>query len=290
MTKEPNDYTIQNRETINKLIDELTLFDDDFMRRVFDKNREAVELVLNIILNKRLHILSVKAQYNMNSRIVDGHNITLDVHAVDEVRNEMDIEVQCASDGAHERRARYHSSLMDSGMLKKGQDFKELKDSYIIFIYRHDKFREGLPVYHVDRYVNETHNPFKDGSHIIYVNGSYRGNDPIGLLINDFHQTNPDMMHYDALADGARYFKESKEGRKIMCEAVEKYGDEREKRGHEAGQKAGQKIGEKKGVNSANLNAVKNLMVNMKLTLDQALDTLGLQGKERSAVLKQLLK
>ena len=28
----------------------------------------------------------------------------------------------------------------------------------------------------------------------------------------------------------------------------------------------------------------------MKLTLDQALDTLGLQGKERSAVLKQLLK
>ena len=98
------------------------------------------------------------------------------------------------------------------------------------------------------------------------------------------------MMHYDALADGAGYFKKNKEGRRIMCEAVEKYGDERERRGHEAGQKAGQKIGERKGATSANLNAVKNLMVNMKLTLDQALDTLGLQGKERCAVLKQLLK
>ena len=79
-----------------------------------------------------------------------------------------------------------------------------------------------------------------------------------------------------------------------MCEAVEKYGDERERRGHEAGQKIGEKIGRKigetKGINTANLNGVKNLMVNMKLTLDQALDTLGLQGKERSAVLKQLLK
>ena len=106
------------------------------------------------------------------------------------------------------------------------------------------------------------------------------------------------MMHYNALADGAKYFKKSKKGRKIMCEAVEKYGDERERLGYEAGQKIGIKIGrkigekkaERKGANSANLNAVKNLMVNMKLTLDQALDTLGLQGKERSAVLKQLLK
>ena len=290
MTKEQNNYTIHNRDTINRLIDELTLFDDDFMRRVFDKNRAAVGLVLNIILNKKLRILNVRAQYNMNSRIVDGHNVTLDIHAVDEERNEMDIEVQCASGGAHERRARYHSSLMDSGMLKKGQDFRELKDSYVIFIYKHDKFREGLPIYHVDRYVSETHKPFKDGSHIIYVNGNYRGDDPIGLLIKDFHQTDPDMMHYDALADGAKYFKKSKEGRKIMCEAVEKYGDERERHGHEAGQKAGQKIGERKGATSANLNAVKNLMVNMKLTLDQALDTLGLQGKERSAVLKQMLK
>ena len=270
MTKEQNNYTIHNRDTINRLIDELTLFDDDFMRRVFDKNREAVGLVLNIILNKKLRILSVRAQYNMNSRIVDGHNVTLDIHAVDEERNEMDIEVQCASGGAHERRARYHSSLMDSGMLKKGQDFKELKDSYVIFIYKHDKFREGLPIYHVDRYVGETHKPFKDGSHIIYVNGNYTGDDPIGLLIKDFHQTDPDMMHYDALADGARYFKESKEGRKIMCEAVEKYGDER--------------------ATVANTNAVRNLILKMNLTIEQALDTLDIQGEERNIIRKQLQK
>ena len=82
------------------------------------------------------------------------------------------------------------------------------------------------------------------------------------------------MMHYDALADGAGYFKKNKEGRRIMCEAVEKYGDERELHGSV----------------SANANAVRNLMLNLKLSIDQALDMLGLQGEERNAVLKQLLK
>ena len=43
---------------------------------------------------------------------------------------EIDIEVQGNAEGAHVRRARYHSSVVDSRMLKEGQKFKELKDSY----------------------------------------------------------------------------------------------------------------------------------------------------------------
>ena len=57
------------------------------------------------------------------------------------------------------------------------------------------------------RHVDETHKPFIDGSHIIYMYGTYAGNDTIRLLMKDFHRTVPDMMHYDALADGAEYFK-----------------------------------------------------------------------------------
>ena len=37
-----------NEERINKIIDELTLFDDDLMSRVFDKNIEATEYVLHL--------------------------------------------------------------------------------------------------------------------------------------------------------------------------------------------------------------------------------------------------
>ena len=66
-----------------------------------------------------------------------------------------DIEVQVNSEGGHVRRARFHSSMTDARMLREGQDFKELKDSYVIFIYDHDKFRKGLPFYHIQRRVDE---------------------------------------------------------------------------------------------------------------------------------------
>ncbi len=155
-----------------------------------------------------------------------GRDITLDVHAIDSHGKEIDIEVQGDARGAVVERARFHSSMIDARMLKEGQEFKELKDSYVIFIYKKDKFREGRPLYHIDRYVRETGKPFEDGSHIIYVNGSYSGEGEIARLMEDFHQKDSENMHFTALADGVKHFKETEKGRETMCEAVEKYAEE----------------------------------------------------------------
>jgi len=46
MAEDKNSKVTQNQDRINKLIDGLTLFDDDLMSRVFDKNIEATELLL----------------------------------------------------------------------------------------------------------------------------------------------------------------------------------------------------------------------------------------------------
>ena len=102
------------------------------------------------------------------------------------------------------------------------------------------------------------------------MNGNYKGNDEIGQLMKDFHQTDPENMHYDALAQGVKHFKETEEGREIMCEAVEKYGDER--------------------AIKAKIVSVQNLMKNTKFTLEQALNALGIQGDERELITKQLQK
>lgn len=53
MAEDKNSGVIQNQDRINKLIDGLTLFDDDLMSRVFDKNIEATELLLRIILERK---------------------------------------------------------------------------------------------------------------------------------------------------------------------------------------------------------------------------------------------
>ena len=60
-----------------------------------------------------------------------------------------------------------------------------------------------------------------DEEHILYVNGEYRDETPIGKLMHDFSCTVPDDMYYDELAERVRFFKESKEGVAIMCRAME---------------------------------------------------------------------
>ena len=169
-------------------------------------------------------------------------------------------------------------------LLKEGQAFKELKDSYVIFIYKHDKFRKGLPLYHIDRYVRETNELFEDGSHIIYVNGNYKGDDEIGKLMKDFHQQDPDNMYYDALAQGVKHFKETEKGRDQMCEAVENYAKEYAKRHAEEYAKEYAKEYEIKG----KIAIVQNVMESMGMSLEQALDISKIQGEERELIVEEL--
>ena len=272
MAQKKNKNFKQDNTAVNKLVDGLTLFDDDLMSRVFDKNIEATELILRIILERDIKVIRVDGQDELKNHEVGGRNITLDVHALEENGEEIDIEVQGNAAGANVKRARYHSSMLDSRMLRERQDFKKIKNSYVIFIYRHDKYKKGLPLYHIDRYVKETGELFADGSHIIYVNGSYKGNDEIGRLMADFHQTNSEHMHYMTLAQSVKHYKETEEGRGQMCEAVEKYAKEYAKE---------YAINEK-------VISVQNLMENMKLTLEQALDAMGIQGDERTMIAERL--
>ena len=83
------------------------------------------------------------------------------------------------------------------------------------------------PIYPVERYVTIGDNQvlFGDGSHILYVNGKYRGNDEIGKLMHDFSCTNPDDMNYEALAKKAGYYKQDEEGVATMCKIMEVIAD-----------------------------------------------------------------
>ncbi len=84
----------------------------------------------------------------------------------------------------------------------------------MIFITENDVMQGNQPIYTVERYVTIRKKKvlFGDGSHIIYVNGTYRGNDKVGKLMHDFSCTNPDDMNFEALAKRARYFKQDEKG------------------------------------------------------------------------------
>lgn len=194
--------------------------DDDFMSKVFDKNIEATQLLLNIILQRTdITVTSVIAQREFKTTI--GHSVRFDVFAKDENGKSYDIEIQRSDKGATPQRARYNSAVLDSHLLKTGEDYNKLNESYIIFITENDVLNQGLPLYKIERTINQTSVLFGDGSHIIFVNGQYKGNDSIGKLMHDFRCKDAEEMNYSVLADKVRYFKTDEGGSNAMCKMME---------------------------------------------------------------------
>jgi predicted transposase/invertase (TIGR01784 family) len=198
------------------------------MSLVFDRNIEATEFLLNTIFERDdLKVIEVIGQREYKNPVVGGRCITIDIYAVDSEGKIYDIEVQRADSGAIPQRARFHSAMVDTRMLKEKQKFKEIEDSYIIFITQNDVLGEGLPLYHVERVITENNSFFEDGSHIIYVNGAYKNDDtPIGKLVHDFGCVRSADMYCDTLKKQVHYFKETEGGREIVCQIVENYAEE----------------------------------------------------------------
>ncbi len=112
--------------------------DDDFMRCLFKDNIPLAELVLRIITDKKdLIITDCETQKDMK-RLAGARSICLDAYGTDSAGKKYDLEVQRQDKGADPHRARYHSSVLDIENLHSGQEFKELPDSYIIFIIEKD--------------------------------------------------------------------------------------------------------------------------------------------------------
>ena len=264
-----NQKQLERQETL-EAIGKLNLLDDNLMTLVFDRNIEATELLLNVILQRNdLKVLEVVAQREYKNPMPGGRFITIDIYAKDGKDKVYDIEVQRASAGADVHRARFHSSMIDTKMLKAGQEFNEIHDSYVIFITAGDVMGAGCSLYHIDRVIKETGAYFGDGSHIIYVNGSYKDDsDPVGKLMHDFRCLSSVDMFYPALAKQVRYFKETEGGQEIMCQVFEELAEKR----------ADEKVLAEKA------KLVKNLMETMRLTAEQAMEAMKISETDKEVL------
>ena len=209
----------QHQEDLQRLRG-FRLLDDDFLTKCFEGDPQYIQLVLRIVLEMPdLEVVDVRTQIFVENML--NRSVRLDVLATDRAGRKMNVEIQRADKGAGRKRARYNSSMMDANLLQKGADFDTLPEIYVVFITEHDVIGKGKPLYRIGRYIFDTGERFDDGSHILYVNGEYRDETPIGKLMHDFSCTDPADMYYGELADRVRFFKESKEGVAIMCRVME---------------------------------------------------------------------
>lgn len=239
------------------------LMDDEFMTACFDGDIRSVQLILRIILCKEdLKVEDVRVQYLVKN--LQRRSVKLDIFATDSEGRKFDIEIQRADKGAGFKRARYNSSLIDAKVLEPGNDFENLPETYVIFITENDVIGKGEPLYHINRYIEETKGIFDDKAHIIYVNGSYRGDTPLGHLMEDFHCTDPSKMYYNELKERVRYFKETKEGTATMGRISDELREE------------GKQVGD-----AARLTkSIEQIMKNLSLDLTEACRALGITPEE----------
>lgn len=201
-------------------INKFTLMDDTFMTQVFSGDLECTEELLKIIL-KRDDLTVTKSVTQLTIGNLFGRSVRLDIYANDSDGKQYDIEVQQDDSGAVPQRARLNSALFDTRLTTSGKKYTEMPETYIIFITANDVLKGGLPIYTVERTIQETKELFKDKAHIVYVNGSYRGNDEVGRLMHDFNCKDYREIYNPKIAARVKYFKEEPEGVTKMCKTMQ---------------------------------------------------------------------
>ena len=212
-------------------VQSLRLIDDELMTLVFSGDKKATELLIRILLNRN-DLKVKKSMTQVEKHNLFGKSVKLDIVAEDIFKQEYNIEIQRAKSGAGGKRIRYHQAMLDSHTLKKGMDFDQLPTLYIIFILEKDIFKLNKPVYLVNKTLDVKDEDgdyllFDDACNIMYVNGEYRGDNPLGKLMHDFSTPNADEMYYSELARKVRFHKQTEKGVQMASQIVEEYGDAR---------------------------------------------------------------
>ena len=258
-----------------EILANMTLMSDAFMRNVFII-QDCAEYVLQIILQRNdFQIIDIITQKDLKN--LHGRSIMVDFIARCTDGSLLSIEVQQENEGASPERARYTSGMMDMNILDPGKDFKDLPESFTIFITRNDVLQKGLPIYHIERVIRETGDDFGDRAHIIYVNARIQDDTELGRLMHDFHCKKADDMYSNVLADRVRMLKETPKGVDDMCRELEQlYLD-----GKNEGIEQGIEKGIERGTVLTTLSNIRNLMETLGLTIDAAMSALKVPEKER---------
>lgn len=122
-----------------------TIANNFIFYKVMHNNPDICKRLLEILLE--IEIERIEMEQEKQIEVDYGiKGIRLDVYAKNATQA-FNIEMQVTDTQELPERARYYQSIMDVDMLRSGQKYKELKDSYVIFICLNDIFNKGKAKY-----------------------------------------------------------------------------------------------------------------------------------------------
>ena len=133
--------------------------------------------------------------------------------------------------------------------LEKGISYDEISDVYLIYITEKDILGQKKGIYYVERSVRDTDLVLENGIHEVYMNLTCEsGNDRIDELFRYMRNTDSayETDSFPNLVKRVKFFKEKKEGNKIMFDVLAEERAEGIAEGRAAGIAVGKLEGEQR--------------------------------------------
>ena len=131
---------------MEKAFEELQI-KDDFMFSVIMRNPKFCKPFLERILGIKIsHIEYPKSQETIDIS-ADAKSVRLDIYVEDGKETVYNIEMQTTENRNLPKRTRYYQGMIDLNILEKGDNYNELKRSFVIFVCTFDLFGEGRHIY-----------------------------------------------------------------------------------------------------------------------------------------------
>ena len=260
-----------------KSIKDLT-FTDDFMFGEIMKNEEICKGVIERLLHIKIEKLELITLQETIAPYYETRGVRFDVYVKDSDKV-YDIEVQNKKFTEIEKRTRYYQSMIDMDLLAKGANFKELKESYVIFICKTDPFDLGEPCYKV-KSIFEDHpeKEFDDKTHKVFYNASAykKETDPEIYAFLQYISTNiPEDDFTAGIFENVEKAKENEQFRSEYMRCNIHDFDKLEE-GKEIGIAIGEARGEERGRSEAKLEAARNMLLKNVGAIEQIAEITGL--------------
>lgn len=200
-------------DDIFQQIKDLRLMDDALMVKCFEDNPRCAELLLGLIFKKSaFQVNRVKVMWH-------GPSVGLAILATNRGWR-YQIKVFRDDTADRDRKSGLELYSVEHTAALAGIDDK-IAAHFVIYIVEHGATRKPIDSRCILLDGWNEHGHFGFGTSAFYVNCDRKNRSPLGQLMYDFSCTDPSYMNYPILADRVRYFKETRQGNRDICEMLE---------------------------------------------------------------------
>ena len=149
----------------------LGLSNDFLFGKVMSNPKLCIQLLERIFPELEIERIEYPELQKSIKEDVDARSVRLDVYVKDSEEKVYDIEMQTTNNGELPKRSRYYQGMIDLQLINRGESYRELNQSYIIFICMEDIFKDNRHIYTFENICIQNNGiVLRDGAVKIFLN------------------------------------------------------------------------------------------------------------------------